>query len=318
MPLALTFPGQGSQAVGMGKAFAESYAEARHVFEEADDAIGFKLSKIIFEGPESDLTLTVNTQPAIMTTSVAILRVIEKQLGLTAAKAAYVAGHSLGEYSALCAAGSFTLADAARLLKLRGLAMQEAVPVGEGAMAAILGLEIDEIKSITDACASTDTCQIANDNCPGQVVISGAKRAIERAVDMAKERGAKRSVLLAVSAPFHCSLMFSAQQKMQQALEATTINKPVVPLIANVTAEEAEQPDVIRRLLIEQVTGMVRWRESVNYMVDNGVKTLVEIGHGNVLTGLTKRINREVRAISVSSPADLEALEKLLNEPIAA
>jgi [acyl-carrier-protein] S-malonyltransferase len=313
MTLALTFPGQGSQAVGMGKNFYDQFPVARQTFEEVDAALGQKLSQIIFEGPEETLTLTANAQPAIMATSMAIFRVLEQETGLKLAKNIQcVAGHSLGEYSALCAAGALSLADTARLLRLRGDAMQRAVPLGEGGMAAILGLEIDAVRELANRAAGSDVCAIANDNSPGQVVISGDKKAIERAVGMAKEYGAKKAVLLAVSAPFHCSLMISAAEAMREALAKVTIHDPVVPLIANVTAEEVQHAEAVRSLLVAQVTGMVRWRESVSVMKESGVTTLIEVGVGRVLTGLAKRIERELHAIAVEKPEDIAAFTTLL------
>lgn len=315
MTLALIFPGQGSQSVGMGKAFYDQFACARDVYHEVDEALGFKLSSLIFEGPESDLTLTANTQPAIMATSLAIFRTLQQEAGLTLTDPIrYVAGHSLGEYAALAAAGSLTLADTARLLRLRGEAMQKAVPVGEGAMAALLGLNIEEAIDIAATAAGSDVCQAANDNAPGQIVISGDRIAVERAVEIAKERGAKRAIMLSVSAPFHCSLMVSAADAMQKALSAVTLHAPAIPLIANVTAEEVIDPNTIRTLLVDQVTGRVRWRESVLYMKDNGVHTVVEIGTGRVLSGLAKRIDRELNAQAVETPADIEAFLTLMKE----
>lgn len=313
MSIALTFPGQGSQTVGMGKDFFDNFAEARQVYEEVDDALGEHLSRMIFSGPEDALTLTANAQPAIMATSIAILRVLEREAGLKlAAPIRYVAGHSLGEYTALAAAGSLTLKDTASLLRLRGEAMQKAVPVGEGAMAAILGLEIDEVTVIANAAAGRDVCQVANDNAPGQVVISGERKAVERAVAMAQEHGARKSVMLAVSAPFHSSLMISAADAMARALEHIPFNPPKVPLIANLTAEEVRDPETIRSLLIDQVTGRVRWRESVMYMAEQGVDTCIEVGVGKVLSGLAKRIDRSLSAVPVQAPADIDAVTALL------
>lgn len=313
MTLALTFPGQGSQSIGMGRDFADSFAEAKHVFEEVDDALGQKLSQIIFDGPESDLTLTANTQPAIMATSMAIFRVLEKQLGFDLqTRAQFVAGHSLGEYSALAAAGTFSLADTARLLRLRGEAMQAAVPVGKGAMAAILGLEIDAVSAIAERASSAGECEAANDNAPGQIVVSGTAQAVEQAVAYAKEAGARKAVILPVSAPFHCSLMAPAAEAMDKALSAVEMHGPAVPLIANVTAQSETDPAVIRELLVKQVTGRVRWRESVGNMRNAGVSKLLEVGTGKVLTGLARRIDREMEAMCVQSPADLDALAKWL------
>ena len=311
MSKAFVFPGQGSQSVGMGKAFADAFTSAREVFQEVDDALGQKLSQIIFEGPEETLTLTENAQPAIMATSIAILRVLQKEAGLDLKKAAkFVAGHSLGEYSALCAAGTFTLVDTAKLLRLRGQAMQKAVPAGKGAMAAILGPELEEVQKIAEDASVGFICAVANDNSPGQVVVSGHKEAVERACEIAKERGAKRALLLQVSAPFHCALMQPAADAMQAALESVEMKAPVVPLIANVTAESLTNPDTIRALLVQQVTGRVRWRESVQFMWREGVTSTVEVGVGKVLTGLTKRIEKDMTGICIASPEDLDAFAK--------
>jgi [acyl-carrier-protein] S-malonyltransferase len=311
MVRALVFPGQGSQAVGMGRELASAFAVARHTLQEVDDALKQKLSKLMFEGPESDLTLTENAQPALMAVSLAVMRVLEKEGGLDLPRhAALVAGHSLGEYSALAAAGTFALADAARLLKRRGLAMQRAVPVGEGAMAALLGLELEGAQEVAKAAAEGEVCSAANDNAPGQVVVSGSKAAVERAIKIGAERGARRSILLPVSAPFHCALMAPAAREMEEALGTVAMEAPAVPLIANVTAAAVEDPETIRRLLVEQVTGLVRWRESVLAMKTEGVDTVVEIGAGRVLSGLVKRIDRELTATSVGTPADIEAFLK--------
>jgi [acyl-carrier-protein] S-malonyltransferase len=318
MTRALVFPGQGSQAVGMGRELAASFATARHLFEEVDDALGQRLSRLMFEGPESDLVLTENAQPALMAVSLAVLRVLEKDGGFELAKnAAFVAGHSLGEYSALAAARSFTVADAARLLKRRGQAMQQAVPVGEGAMAALLGLELDTAREVAAAAQATpegksEVCAAANDNGPGQVVVSGHTAAVERAIAIAAERGARRSILLPVSAPFHCALMAPAAEVMAEALAAVRLDPPVVPLVANVTAAAESAPDAIRRRLVEQVTGLVRWRESVLYMKERGVGAIVEIGAGKVLSGLVRRIDRELATSSVQTPAEIEAFLKSL------
>ncbi|MEQ8666175.1 MAG: ACP S-malonyltransferase [Rhodospirillales bacterium] len=310
MTSAFIFPGQGSQAVGMGKSLADASPEARLVFEEVDDALKQKLSRLMFEGPEDKLTLTENAQPALMVVSMATLRVLEKEGGVSLAdKAAFVAGHSLGEYSALAAAGVFSLSDAARLLKTRGKAMQDAVPVGEGAMAALLGLELDDVRAVAEAASAKDEiCMAANDNAPGQVVVSGAKAAVERAVEIAKEKGAKRAVLLPVSAPFHCAMMAPAAERMAEALAVATMNPPAVPLVANVTASQVVEPSRIRELLVEQVTGMVRWRECVLYMRDQGVDRLIELGAGKVLSGLARRIDREMQAASAGTPDEIEAL----------
>jgi len=313
MTRALVFPGQGSQAVGMGRELAEAFAAARHTLEEVDEALKQKLSKLMFDGPESDLILTENAQPALMAVSLAVVRVLEREGGLDLRRhAAFVAGHSLGEYSALCAAGAFALADTARLLKRRGLAMQRAVPVGAGAMAALLGLEIDAAREVAELAAEGEVCAAANDNGPGQVVVSGDKAAVERAVKLAAERGARRAIMLPVSAPFHCSLMAPAASEMEEALSAISISAPAVPVIANITAGAVEDPDTIRRLLVEQVTGLVRWRESILYMKQQGVHVVVELGAGRVLTGLVKRIDRDLAASSVGTPGEIEAFLKTL------
>jgi [acyl-carrier-protein] S-malonyltransferase len=316
MTRAFIFPGQGSQAVGMGQALAESFATARLVFEEVDDALNQRLSKLMFGGPESDLTLTENAQPALMAVSMAALRVLETEGHWRLAdKAGYVAGHSLGEYSALAAAGALALPDAARLLKLRGQAMQKAVPVGEGAMAAMLGPELEQVQKIARQAADETklVCDVANDNSPGQVVVSGAKAAVERAMAIATEQGVKRSVLLPVSAPFHCALMRPAADAMEEALAETKIRQPVVPVIANVTAQPVSDPGTIAKLLVTQVTSTVRWRESVLGMKSLGVSKALELGAGKVLAGLVKRIDKEIEALSVGAPADLEAALKALS-----
>ena len=308
MSNAVVFPGQGSQAVGMGQALAETFAEARHVFEEVDDALGQKLSRLMWEGPIEDLTLTENTQPALMAVSLAVMRVLEKQGNWRLSeKAAFVAGHSLGEYSALAAAGSFTLADTARLLKLRGQAMQKAVPVGVGAMAALLGVELSDAESIAAESAQGEVCQVANDNSSGQVVISGHKAAIDRAIGLAAEKGFKRSVLLPVSAPFHCALMQPAADAMAEALGKVTLSAPVVPVVANVTAAPTVDPALIRAQLVQQVTGTVRWRECVLAMKGLGVERLIEAGSGKVLAGLVKRIDKDVAALSLQTPEEIDA-----------
>jgi len=313
MSMAFVFPGQGSQEVGMGKALADAFAPAREVFQEVDDALGQNLSKLMFEGPDDELRLTENAQPALMAVSMAVMRILAAEGGFSLdGKVDYVAGHSLGEYSALAAAGAFSLGDTARLLKTRGRAMQEAVPVGEGAMAALLGLDLDVAREVAEAAAQGDVCQAANDNAPGQVVVSGHTAAIERALEIAKEKGAKRAVLLPVSAPFHCSLMAPAADVMAEALGNTEINAPAVPLVANVTAESVVDPDTIRRQLVEQVTGAVRWRESVLYMKDKGVDTLVEAGAGKVLSGLARRIDRDLTGQALNGPEDIEAFLKSL------
>ncbi|WP_042119220.1 ACP S-malonyltransferase [Rhizobium etli] len=307
MTIAFTFPGQGSQAVGMGKDLAENFAEARAVLEEVDEALGEKLSDVMFNGPEDTLTLTANAQPALMAVSIAVIRVLQaKGLDLKS-KVAYVAGHSLGEYSALCAAGTFSLADTARLLRIRGNAMQAAVPVGVGAMAAIIGLEHADVVAVCEEAAATGACQIANDNGGGQIVISGEKAAVEKAAGLATDRGAKRAILLPVSAPFHSKLMAPAAEAMRAALATVAKSDPVVPLIANVRAAPVSGADEIASLLVEQVTGQVRWRETVEWFAGNGVTTLYELGSGKVLTGLARRIDKTVNGISVGGPADIDA-----------
>ncbi|GGD82095.1 ACP S-malonyltransferase [Rhizobium anhuiense] len=307
MTIAFTFPGQGSQAVGMGKDLAENFAEARAVFDEVDEALGEKLSDVMFNGPEDTLTLTANAQPALMAVSIAVVRVLEaKGLDLKS-KVAYVAGHSLGEYSALCAAGTFSLADTARLLRIRGNAMQAAVPVGVGAMAAIIGLEHADVVAVCEAAAAVGACQIANDNGGGQIVISGEKAAVEKAAGLATDKGAKRAILLPVSAPFHSTLMAPAADAMREALARVSKSDPVVPLIANVRAAPVTGADEIAGLLVEQVTGQVRWRETVEWFAGNGVTTLYELGSGKVLTGLARRIDKTINGISVNGPADIDA-----------
>lgn len=313
MKTALVFPGQGSQAVGMGKALADEFPVAREVFDRVDAALSQNLSGLMFDGPEAELTLTANAQPALMAASLAALKVLETEQGFDARRqAAYVAGHSLGEYSALCAAGSLTLEDTARLLRLRGDAMQKAVPVGEGAMAAILGLEFGTVVKIATEAASNlylggAICQVANDNGAAQVVVSGTKAAVERAMELAKLAGAKRALLLPVSAPFHCALMQPAAKTMEEALKDVKILSPKPPLVANVEATAVTDPEAIRSGLVAQVTATVRWRESVAYMTAHGVMRFIELGAGKVLTGLIKRIAEGVTAISVGSPADIAA-----------
>ena len=309
---AFIFPGQGSQAVGMGKALADASAAAREVFQEVDEALGQHLSRLMFEGPADELTLTANAQPAIMANAIATLRVLEKEGGMKLAdKADYVAGHSLGEYTALCAAGALDLATTALLLRHRGEAMQAAVPVGEGAMAALLGADLSIAQKIAEAAAQGEVCTVANDNDPSQVVISGAKAAIDRAIEMAKEYGAKRAIALPVSAPFHCPMMQPAADAMDKALAEARIDSPLVPVFANVTAQPVSDVDTIRKLLVEQVTGMVRWRESVINMADTGVERFVEFG-GKVLAPMVKRIVADVDASSVISMEDIEALAQSL------
>jgi len=303
---AFTFPGQGSQTVGMGKDLADAYPQARAVFEEVDDALGDKLSAVIFEGPDDTLRLTENAQPALMAVSMAVMRVLEAEGVVLGRHAAFVAGHSLGEYSALCAAGTFSLGDAARLLRTRGKAMQLAVPVGEGAMAAVLGLDLDAVLAIAEAASDAGVCEVANDNAPGQVVISGTAAAVEKAIALAKEKGAKRALPLPVSAPFHCSLMTPAAGAMAEALASVEMRSPVVPVVSNVLAAPVSDPDEIRRRLIEQVTGRVRWTECVLRMTQaGGVTQLVEIGAGKVLTGLAKRIDPAVAAVALGQPGDI-------------
>jgi len=308
MKKALLFPGQGSQTVGMGKELYAQFPAAREVFDEVDAALSEKLSAIIFEGPQDKLTLTENAQPAIMATSIAALRVLEKEYGFSVAKhATYVAGHSLGEYSALCAAGALSLTDTARLLRVRGLAMQQAVPAGRGAMAALLGADIEQANAIAQEAAQDGVCSVANDNAPGQVVISGTKDAVERAIEIAKGKGIKRAIMLEVSAPFHCPLMAPAAGIMQDALGAAKFAAPCVPVVANVTAQAESDPAKLRALLVDQVTGVVRWRESMQYMQSQGITSALEIGAGKVLAGLMKRIAPEVSSVSIGTPADLEA-----------
>src|ERR1700754_4604712 len=312
MTAAFTFPGQGSQMVGMGKALAEAFPAARAVFDEVDAALGEKLTGIIWDGPAETLQLTENAQPALMAVSVATLRVLEAEAGFSVGRdAAFVAGHSLGEYSALAAAGSLTISDTARLLRTRGLAMQKAVPVGAGAMAALLGLDYEAAMEVADEAAQGQVCQAANDNGGGQVVVSGDKAAVERAVEIAKTKGAKRAMLLPVSAPFHCKLMQPAADAMAEALSGVAIKAPAAPLVSNVLASAITDPDE-RRRLIEQVTGTVRWRESVAYMAANGVTRFFEIGAGKVLTGLVKRIADGAVGVAVSGPNDIAAAKDAL------
>jgi [acyl-carrier-protein] S-malonyltransferase len=313
MTRAFVFPGQGSQAVGMGRDLAEAFPVARHVFQEVDDALGQSLSQVMFEGPEDQLTLTENAQPALMAVSMAVVRVLESEGGLDLAKAgAFVAGHSLGEYSALCAAKTFSLSDTARLLKIRGQAMQKAVPVGMGAMAALLGADFEQAVEIAALAAQGEICEAANDNAPGQVVVSGHKSAVERAIAIAGERGIKRAILLPVSAPFHCALMQPAADVMAEALSKVSMAIPAPILVANVTASKVADPVTIRELLVKQVTGTVRWRESVLFMKEQGVDSIVELGAGKVLSGLVKRIDKEMTGQSVGTPADIEAFIKAI------
>jgi [acyl-carrier-protein] S-malonyltransferase len=306
--VAFIFPGQGSQSVGMGRALADASAAARAVFSEVDDALSQKLSKLMWEGPEAELTLTENAQPALMAVSLAVVCVLETEHGIDVAKAAkYVAGHSLGEYSALAASDAFSIADAARLLKTRGRAMQQATPVGTGAMAALLGLDYGDAIAVVAEAAQGEVCEAANDNAPGQVVVSGHKGAVERAIEIARRAGAKRAVMLSVSAPFHCALMKPAAKVMTEALEATSMRAPAIPVIANVTASPLTSPDQIRARLIDQVTMTVRWRESMARMAADGVKLFCELGSGKVLTGLAKRSAPEAAAAAVGAPGDIDA-----------
>ncbi|PIE12191.1 MAG: [acyl-carrier-protein] S-malonyltransferase [Rhodobacterales bacterium] len=306
MSRAFIFPGQGAQTIGMGKALAEAYPVAKAVFDEVDEALGEKLSALIWDGAQDELTLTQNAQPALMATSLAAMRALEAE-GASIADAAFVAGHSLGEYSALAAAGALSIADTARLLRTRGKAMQAAVPVGEGAMAALLGLDFAAVSEIAVEAARGEVCQAANDNDPGQVVVSGHKAAVERAVELAKAAGARRAVLLPVSAPFHCALMQPAAEAMAEALSHVELNMPAVPVVANVIAEPVKDPATIRSLLVDQVTGSVRWRESVAWMGENGVSEMWEIGAGKALAGMVRRIDRNIICRAVGTPEDVVA-----------
>lgn len=308
MSIAFVFPGQGAQAIGMGRDLAEAYPAARAVFDEVDDALGEKLSDLIWEGDIETLTLTQNAQPALMATSLAAMRALEAE-GYGISTASYVAGHSLGEYSALAAAGAISVADTARLLRIRGAAMQEAVPVGVGAMAALLGLDFATATEVASEAAQGEVCQAANDNDPAQVVVSGHKAAVERAIEIAKAKGAKRALLLPVSAPFHCALMEPAARKMAEALDQVDISAPAVPLVANVRAEAVDSATVIRKLLVDQVTGSVRWRESVMWMAAQGVTEMWEIGAGKALSGMIRRIDRAVATRNVGVAADIAALK---------
>jgi len=311
MTRAFLFPGQGSQAVGMGKDLAGAFAAARLVFQEVDDALSQKLSSLMFEGPEADLTLTENAQPALMAVSVAVARVLEQDFGVNlAAKGAYAAGHSLGEYSALCAMGAISLSDTAKLLKLRGQSMQKAVPVGEGAMAALLGAELEQALTVVAEAAQGEIVGCANDNGGGQVVISGKKTAVERAIEVAKTKGIKRAMLLPVSAPFHCAMMQPAADAMAEALANANVQPPRLPIVSNVTAKGETNPADIRKLLVQQVTGLVRWRESMQWLKGQGVTQAVELGSGKVLAGLLKRIDKDVEPLSLGQPAEIEAWAK--------
>ncbi|WP_026310182.1 ACP S-malonyltransferase [Neomegalonema perideroedes] len=311
MARAFVFPGQGSQTVGMGRTLAEAFPAAREVFQEVDEALGQKLSQIIWEGPEEELTRTENAQPALMAVSTAVARAIAAEGKIKLADhAAFAAGHSLGEYSALVASGALELAEAAKLLRLRGQAMQKAVPQGEGAMAALLGPDLEAAEALAAEAAEGEVCSVANDNSPGQVVVSGTKSAVERAIRLAPERGVKRAVLLPVSAPFHCALMQPAAEVMAEALARAKIEAPALPIVCNVTAEAVEDPETIRHLLVEQVTGMVRWRESMLWLKAQGVEDLVELGAGKVLTNLARRIDPALKGAAVGEPADVEAFLK--------
>ena len=313
MTRAFVFPGQGSQTVGMGKELADAFPAAKAVFNEVDDTLGQNLSSIMFKGPDEDLVLTENTQPALLACSIAVLRVLESEGGFKIADhGQFVAGHSLGEYSALCAAGTFSLSDAVKLVKIRGKAMQIAVPLGEGAMAALLGLEALDAEAVVEEAAQGDVCDFANDNASGQVVVSGATAAVERALVIAKEHGAKRALLLPVSAPFHCAMMQPAADVMAGALGDTQMNDPIIPLIANVTAQEVTTANEARELLIKQVCGRVRWREGALYMKSQGVSELVEIGHGKVLSGMAKRIDKELSGRAIGSAKTIEEFLKTL------
>jgi len=313
MTVAFTFPGQGSQAVGMGKSLADAFPQARAVFDEVDAALSQKLSTLMFEGPEDQLTLTANAQPALMAVSLAVVRVLEAEAGLDLGKdAAFVAGHSLGEYSALAAAGSLSITDTAKLLRIRGDAMQKAVAPGQGAMAALLGLEFDAAAAVAAEAAQGEVCQAANDNGGGQVVVSGAKAAVERAVEIAKAKGARRAVMLAVSAPFHCALMQPAADAMAAALSGVVVLPPKAPLVANVHAAAITDPETIRTGLVQQVTGTVRWRESVAFMAAQGVDLFFELGSGKVLSGLVKRIADGAEGVAVGTPEDVAAFRTRL------
>ena len=308
MTIAFVYPGQGAQTIGMGRDLADAYPAAKAVFDEVDEALGEKLSTLIWEGDAEELTLTQNAQPALMATSMAAMAALKAE-GVTIDKAAYVAGHSLGEYAALCAAGTFSLADTARLLRIRGRAMQAAVPVGQGAMAALLGLSFEQAEAVAAEAAQGEVCQVANQNDPAQNVVSGSKAAVERAIDLAKAAGAKRALLLPVSAPFHCALMAPAAEEMAGALADVTMNAPAVPVVANVVAEAVTDPEQIRKLLIEQVTGQVRWMSSVEWMGAQGVTEVWEIGAGKALSGMIRRINKEITCVNIGTAADAAAVK---------
>lgn len=311
MTLSLTFPGQGSQAIGMGKALATAYPEAKAVFDEVDDALGEKLSDLMWEGTPEQLTLTQNAQPALMAVSLAAIKALKAEGLSIADDLSCVAGHSLGEYSALAAIESLTISDAARLLRIRGRAMQEAVPVGEGAMAVVLGLDLDAVTEVAGLASQGAVCEVANDNAAIQIVVSGHKAAVERAIDIAKSKGAKRSMLLPVSAPFHCRLMAPAAEVMAEALSSVRIETPPVPLVANVVAGPISDPNEIRNRLIEQVSGSVRWRESMQWMLDNGMTKQIEVGAGKVLTGLMRRMDKKIEAVAFGEPGDLDGAKPL-------
>jgi len=314
MSVTFTFPGQGSQTIGMGKELAENYPQAKAVFEEVDDALNQKLSALMWEGEQEELTATANAQPALMAVSLAAMRALEAEGVVLANAAKYVAGHSLGEYSALAAAGAFSIGETAKLLRIRGNAMQSAVPAGEGAMAAIIGLELDAVEAVLNDASASGVCEFANDNGGGQFVISGAKAAVEKAAELAKEAGAKRALLLPVSAPFHCSLMQPAADAMAEALAGANVQSPSVPVLANVTVSPLTNPDEIISSLVAQVTGRVRWRESITWFGENGVDTLYEIGAGKVLTGLARRINKDLNGLTVGTAEEVRAAaEKLAN-----
>ncbi|MBY0291705.1 MAG: ACP S-malonyltransferase [Alphaproteobacteria bacterium] len=313
---AFLFPGQGSQSIGMGREIYEAFRCAKDVFEEVDEALEQNLTKIIFEGPETDLVLTENTQPALMTVSMALIRVLEKEGGLNLSQTiSYMAGHSLGQYSALCTAGSLSLSDSAQLLKIRGQAMQKAIPRGEGAMAALLGLTMEDIKKIVAQATQSQVCEIANDNSPGQVVVSGHREAIERAIEISKSYGAKRCILLNVSAPFHCSLMQPAQDQMERAFQEIHVKNPSIPILDNVSTQVIRKGEDLKSLLIQQVTGQVRWRESIENLAELGVMTAIEVGAGKILTGLSKRIAPALEAFALNTPYDIESF---LKKPLAA
>ena len=313
MNRAFVFPGQASQAVGMGAALAAAHPAARELFEEVDDALAQRLSRLMFQGPEDELMLTENAQPAIVAVSLAVVRVLEREGGIRLPeKGRFVAGHSMGEYSALAATGAFSVADAVRLVKRRGQAMQQAVPVGEGAMAALIGLDLEVAREVAEAAAEDEVCAPANDNAPGQVVLSGHRAAVERAVEIAAERGARRAIMLPVSAPFHCSLMAPAAEVMAEALAEVDMPPPSLALVANVTAAPVEDPESIRGFLVQQVTAMVRWRETVLRMRQDGIETLVELGAGKILSGLIRRIDRDLQVANAGTPEEIEALVKIL------